>query len=91
VGHLTAAHGQFPIDTEVALLRGARGKYVCLTQALLGRKAEIISVPHRAVGVTYPVIVEHNARQMNLSIRYKLAKFNNTQGFEYNFSVHGWN
>jgi hypothetical protein len=91
VGHLTVAQGRYPIDCEVALLDELHGMYVCLTKALPTRKATRILVPCCAVGITYPVIIEHNARHASLSIRYKLAKFNNTQGFEYAFSVHGWN
>ena len=40
------------------------------------------------VGVSYPVVVRWE-RSM-LSVRYRIAVFNNTECFDYPFSVYGW-
>ena len=71
----------------VAVLEEKQGKYAVRYQDAAGTVK--FWVEKSVVGVTYPIIVRW-ARSM-ISIRYRIALFNNTAFFEYPFSVYGWN
>lgn len=71
---------------EVAVLEEKNSKYAVRYQDAAG--AVKFWVEKAWVGVSYPVVVRWE-RSM-LSIRYRIAVFNNTECFDYPFSVYGW-
>ena len=48
-------------------------------------------VPRAKLLITYPVIIGISLKLKRLKLRYRMAKYDNVLGFEYAFSILGFN
>ena len=71
---------------EVSILR----RHGVNTFTVMAADGTQFMVPRSKLLITYPVIISISLKLKRLKLRYRIAKYNNVLGFEYDFSIKGW-
>jgi hypothetical protein len=82
IGHIQHPDGSF---TEAFILRRTGSSY--LVQA----HGQLRSVPRSRLKISYPIVIQYCLETHTLAIRYRIAILDSLKGFEYEFSVLGFN